>query len=161
MTLLLPRDDLSVPVVRRVLRASMQSLGVEPEVISDIEVALTEAVTNVLDHSTHGEEYEVSVGIDGAVCSIEVIDKGSGFDSSALGRGDADVSAEEGRGIQLMRALVDRVTFDHVPTVGTVVHLEKRLDWTPDSAARLLTAGNPEADRWGESATADEGATRR
>ncbi len=149
MTLCLPRDEMSVPVVRRVLKASLQTLGVDGEVISDIEVALTEAVTNVLDHSTHGEEYEVSVGIDGAVCTIEVIDRGSGFDSNALGRGDADVSAEEGRGIQLMRALVDRVTFDHVPTVGTVVHLEKRLDWAPDSPAARLTAANPKADRWG------------
>ncbi|MEO6206136.1 MAG: ATP-binding protein [Mycobacteriales bacterium] len=151
MTLLLPRDELSVPVVRRVLKASMASLGVEGSVISDIEVALTEAVTNVLDHSNNGEEYEVSVGINGAVCAIEVIDRGSGFDSNALGRGDADVSAEEGRGIQLMRALVDRVTFDYVPTVGTVVHLEKRLDWTADSAAQRLTAGNPPGDRWAES----------
>ncbi len=155
MTLLLPRDELSVPVVRRVLKASMTTLGVEADVISDIEIALTEAVTNVLDHSTHGEEYEVSVGIDGAVCSIEVVDRGSGFDSNALGRGDADVTAEEGRGIQLMRALVDRVTFDHVPTVGTVVHLEKKLDWTEDSAAKRLTAGNPAADRWGTDETSD------
>lgn len=157
MSLLLPRDELSVPVVRRVLKASMETLGVQPEVVSDIEVALTEAVTNVLDHSVDGEQYEVSVGIDGAVCTIEVVDRGAGFDSTTLGLADADLSAEEGRGIQLMRALVDKVTFDVVPTVGTVVHLEKRLDWQPDSAALRLTAGNPPADRWGEAARSPGG----
>jgi len=149
MTLALPRDEMSVPVVRRVLKASMQTLGVEDSVISDIELALTEAVTNVLDHSGHGEEYEVSVGIDGEVCAIEVVDRGSGFDSNALGHGEADVSAEEGRGIHLMRALVDHVTFDHVPAVGTVVRLEKKLEWKPDSLAKRLTEDNPVEDQWG------------
>lgn len=149
MTLALPRDEMSVPVVRRVLKASMQTLGVEELVIADIELALTEAVTNVLDHSDHGEEYEVSVGIDGEVCVIEVVDRGPGFDSSAHGLGEADASAEEGRGIQLMRALVDHVTFDHVPTIGTVVHLEKKLEWKPDSLAKRLTEDNPAEDQWG------------
>ena len=143
LTLALPRDELSVPVVRRVLKSSMQTLGVEDEVISDIELALTEAVTNVLDHATHGEEYEVSAGINGELCVIEVVDRGSGFDSGALGHGDAHVDAEEGRGIQIMRALVDRVTFDNVPRVGTVVHLEKQLEWNQDAVIKKLTEDNP------------------
>lgn len=142
LTLALPRDALSVPVVRRVLKASMEVLGVEPSIVSDIELALTEAVTNVLDHSTHGEEYEVSAGIDGDTCVIEVIDRGSGFDSNALGREQADVHAEEGRGIQLIRALVDHVTFDNIPKLGTVVHLEKQLVWQSDSVAKKLGENN-------------------
>ena len=143
LTLALPRDELSVPVVRRVLKSSMQTLGVDDEVIGDIELALTEAVTNVLDHATHGEEYEVSAGINGELCVIEVVDRGSGFDSGALGHGDAHVDAEEGRGIQIMRALVDRVTFDNVPRVGTVVHLEKQLEWNQDAVIKKLTEENP------------------
>jgi serine/threonine-protein kinase RsbW len=143
LSLALPREELSVPVVRRVLKSSMQALGVEQAVVHDIEVALSEAVTNVLDHAAKGEEYEVSAGIDGDVCVIEIIDSGSGFDASDLGHGDADPGAEEGRGIQIMRALVDTVTFRNVPTVGTVVHLEKRLEWKDNSAIKLLTDGNP------------------
>ena len=147
LTLALPRDELSVPVVRRVLKTSMQTLGVEGEVISDIELALTEAVTNVLDHAAHGEEYEVSAGINGDVCVIEVIDRGSGFDSGALGRGDAHVDAEEGRGIQIMRALVDRVTFDTAEHNGTVVHLEKRLRWQEGAVVKQLTDDNPPTEQ--------------
>lgn len=143
LALALPREELSVPVVRRVLRASMQALGVESHVIHDIELALAEAVTNVLDHATNGEEYEVSAGIDGNTCVIEIIDRGEGFDADALGHDDAELHAEEGRGIQLMRALVDKVTFLNVPTKGTVVHLEKRLEWTPDSAIKRLTDESP------------------
>jgi serine/threonine-protein kinase RsbW len=143
LTLALPREELSVPVVRRVLKASMEALGVEGHVISDIELALSEAVTNVLDHATHGEEYEVSAGIDGNTCVIEIVDRGAGFDGSELGHEHADPFAEEGRGIQLMRALVDSVTFREIPTVGTVVHLEKRLEWKDDSAIKRLTDDNP------------------
>ena len=143
LTLALPRDELSVPVVRRVLKSSMQTLGVEDEVIGDIELALTEAVTNVLDHAADGDEYEVSAGINGDLCVIEVIDRGSGFDSGQLGHADAHTDAEEGRGIQIMRALVDRVTFDSVDTVGTVVHLEKHLEWNSDAVIKKLTDDNP------------------
>ncbi len=143
LTLALPRDEVSVPVVRRVLKASLQALGIEREVVSDIELALTEAVTNVLDHANDGDEYEVSAGITGETCVIEIIDRGVGFDGSDHGHDQAAPTAEEGRGIQLMRALVDRVTFTDVPTVGTVVHLEKRLVWPPDSAMQRLTDDSP------------------
>jgi serine/threonine-protein kinase RsbW len=141
-----------VPVVRRVLKSSMQALGVERDVVHDIEVALTEAVTNVLDHAGDGEEYEVSAGIDGDICVIEIIDRGAGFDPSGLGHDDADPGAEDGRGIQIMRALVDKVTFKNIPRLGTVVHLEKRLEWTDNSAIKLLTEGSPATEHgpWSE-----------
>ncbi len=138
LSLALPRDELSVPVVRRVLTSAMQILGVEAGVVEDIQVALTEAVTNVLDHAEDADEYEVSAAIVGDLCVIEVIDRGAGFDSSMQGIRDADDDAESGRGVQLMRALVDRVSFHSRPTVGTVVHLEKDLHWDPGAVARRL-----------------------
>ena len=141
LTLALPRDELSVPVVRRVLKQALDVLGVEPETTSDIQVALTEACTNVLDHAVEADEYEVSAGIDGDVCVIEVIDRGAGFDGSGHGLVEADESAEDGRGIQLMRSLVDKVEFESRPHVGTVVHLEKRLAWHEDSVIKTLTVG--------------------
>ena len=141
LTLALPRDELSVPVVRRVLKQAMDTLGVEGEVTADIELALTEACTNVLDHAVDAEEYEVSAGIDGEVCVIEVVDRGGGFEAEDLGLEQADHHAEEGRGIQLMRALVDRVEFDSSSNSGTTVHLEKKLRWHEDSIIKALTEG--------------------
>ncbi len=143
LTLALPRDEYSVPVARRVLSRSMDVLGVEETVVADIELALTEACTNVLDHAGDTDEYEVSAGIDGTLCSIEVIDRGGGFDSTTKGLADADGDAEDGRGIQLMRALVDKVTFTSKPQVGTVVHLEKQLEWHDESVIKKLTEGQP------------------
>jgi serine/threonine-protein kinase RsbW len=158
LTLALPRDEVSVPVVRRLLRQAMDVLGVEPDVTHDIELALTEACTNVLDHSDETDEYEVSAGIDGDQCVIEVIDRGSGFDGSIEGLADAAPSAEEGRGIQLMRALVDRVTFDNRPSKGTVVHLEKKLEWQEGSIIQHWTEDKPATEHgpWSTEDTMDD-----
>ncbi len=139
LALALPRDELSVPVARRVLKQAMEVLGVESEVTDDIQLALTEACTNVLDHAGEADEYEVSAGIDGDMCVIEVTDRGAGFDASALGHADASAQAEGGRGIQLMRALVDRLEFSSGSKDGNVVHLEKRLRWHDDSIIKTLT----------------------
>ena len=140
LALCLPRDEVSVPVVRRILKGSLETLGVVRDTIADIELALTEACTNVLDHSETDTEYEVSVGIDGKTCLIEVIDRGAHpFDGSVKGLLDAPPNAEDGRGIQLMRALVDRVEFVNKPREGMVVHLEKQLDLTDGSVISRLS----------------------
>lgn len=155
LTLALPRDQYSVPVVRRVLASAMDVLGVEREVVADIELALTEACTNVLDHAEHADEYEVSAGIDGDRCVIEVVDRGGGFDGSMQGLADADPDAEGGRGIQLMRALVDTVRFSSKPQVGTVVHLEKQLTYEPDSVIARLGQGRTDTEHgpWSDDET--------
>jgi serine/threonine-protein kinase RsbW len=148
-TLSLPRDALSVPVVRRVLNSSMRTLGVEEDCLTDIEIALTEACTNVLDHAAAGDEYEVVAGLDDSACVIEVLDRGRGFDAEKLGHAEADPSAEEGRGIQLIRALVDRVHFRSRPETGMIVHLEKELQFTDGSPLQRL------ADRGVDTAVMD------
>ena len=148
-TLQLPRDALSVPVVRRVLNSSMQTLGVAEDCLTDIEIALTEACTNVLDHAADGDEYEVVAGLDDNCCVIEVVDTGRGFDADRLGHVEADPSAEEGRGIQLIRALVDKVQFRSRAESGTIVHLEKELHYITGSPLQKLverTAESVEVD---------------
>jgi serine/threonine-protein kinase RsbW len=141
LTLALPRDSYSVPVARRVLAGALRLLGVADHAISDIELALTEAVTNVLDHADATDSYEVSAGIRGTLCVIDVVDRGHGFDGSAHGLRDAGSAQESGRGVQIMRALVDRVTFTSRPQEGMVVHLEKQLDFEDGSLLRLSETG--------------------
>ncbi len=143
LTLALPRDELSIPVVRRVLASAMGVLGVNSECIDDVAVAITEACTNVLQHAADdGVEYEVSVGIDHHLCVIEVFDRGSGFDSSGAGDATADLSSEQGRGIHLMRQMVDRVSFGSRPEQGTIVHLEKQLYWHEGAPITRLSAND-------------------
>ena len=142
-SLSLPRDEASVPVVRRLCKSALDDLGVEDSCVSDIELAVTEACTNVLQHA-HGtvDVYETTVEISDSDCTIRVIDSGEGFDASAEGRGDHIDEAESGRGIFLIRALVDNVRFISRPEDGTIVHLEKNLVFKPTSILKRLTTAS-------------------
>ena len=138
----LPRDKLSVPVSRRVLGNALRTLGVVDDCIDDIEVALTEACTNVLDHVQDNEVYHVTAKIDEGECVLEVVDKGGGFDDVSHGHADAAGDAETGRGIQLMRRLVDSVRFEPRAKGGTVVHLRKTLEFHDDAPGRQLATSD-------------------
>jgi serine/threonine-protein kinase RsbW len=138
-SLSLPRDEASVPVVRRLCKNALDDLGVHDTCVSDIELAVTEACTNVLRHAEGTPNaYETTIEIDHHDCSIDVIDSGAGFDASGLGHQEPQVTAESGRGIHLIRALVDSVEFITLPDSGTMVHLEKRLVFDSDSILQRL-----------------------
>jgi serine/threonine-protein kinase RsbW len=147
LTLALPRDELSVPVVRRILTRSLQTLGVTDDCISDIEIALSEACSNVLKHADGHEEYEVACGVDGTMCLIEVVDRGVGFDADDKGL-EESMTAENGRGVALMRALVDKVRFESVPGDGTIVHLEKQLTWHEGAVLTRLSSAPTTQGPW-------------
>jgi serine/threonine-protein kinase RsbW len=141
LSLSLPRDSMSIPIARHIVKAALENVGVEDECVHDVEVALSEACGNVLKHSGPGDEYEVIVDLEGETCTIRVIDTGRGFDFAALGNAKAELSAERGRGVNLMHALVDRVKFTSKPEAGTVVHLEKDLRSTEGSLLAKAVAG--------------------
>lgn len=143
LALALPRDTLSIPVCRRVLSDSMRTLGVSEPCIDDITVALAEACTNVLDHAAVDAHYDVSFRLTDRSCVIEIVDRASRFDGSRHGLREAPGDSERGRGIQIMRSVVDSVRFEPGDRRGSVVHLEKLLEWLPDAAmARLADDGH-------------------
>jgi serine/threonine-protein kinase RsbW len=137
MSLLLPRDELTVPVARHLTAGALEQLGVEEDCAADVQIALTEACTNVILHAEPGDEYEIAVEVDDSSCVIRVIDRGHGFDADALGNG-ADHTAESGRGVALMDALVDQVVFESRPEAGTIVLLSKTLEYGEGSVMRRL-----------------------
>lgn len=139
LSLSVPRDEASVPVVRRLCKSALDDLGVDDTCVSDIELAVTEACTNVLKHAQGATGiYDVRVEFSVTDCTIRVIDSGAGFDASAEGRKQALVDAESGRGIHLIRALVDNVQFISRPEEGTIVYLAKRLVLRPHSILQRL-----------------------
>ena len=137
----IPRDASTLPLVRHLTKHGLREIGVSNSCIGDVEVAVTEACANVVEHSTDEDEYSVEVEITDTRCEIRVIDTGHGFDFESLGHGDAETTAEGGRGIQLMRALVDTIKFVSEPESGTVVHLVKALEF--DHAKPPYVASDP------------------
>lgn len=141
LALSLPRDEASVPFVRHVCGGALRHLGVEPDCVDDLELAITEACTNVVKHSTDAlDEYKVSIEVDEARCEIKVTDAGMGFDHEARAGELALLSAESGRGISLMHSLVDRLKFVSRPEDGTIVHLVKNLRLTEGSLPKRVQA---------------------
>jgi serine/threonine-protein kinase RsbW len=128
MALSLPRDAASVRVIRSILSSAMHALGLDNECRWDLELALTEACTNVVRHAAGADEYEVSVTIDEKVCAIDVVDTGHGYDAAAL-HALPSPTAEQGRGLMLIRALADRMQMVPGSPRGTIMRFEKTLVW--------------------------------
>lgn len=137
LTLRLPRDRVSVPVVRHLTEYALLEVGAHTSDAHDVELALTEACANVLDHAGPSDVYDVEVVIGPYNCVIRVIDVGHGFDT-ATPPGMAGHDAESGRGLGLMHAVMDQVRLESEPHGGTVVQLVKSLDFHEDAPARRL-----------------------
>lgn len=134
----LPRDTASVSISRRIVRSALTALGVIEDIRFDVELALTEACANVVQHAAHSDEYEVMIGVEDATCVIDVIDSGHGYDEETLQATMPHPNAEEGRGLHLIRMLTENVRLDHHPKRGTIMHFEKKLAWAPQSPLSLL-----------------------
>jgi serine/threonine-protein kinase RsbW len=133
-SLALPREELSVPVIRRVLGDALRGLGVSADCIHDILVAASEACTNVVRHSST-REYEVTGRINGDTCVLQITDHGTGLARPAV-RPVTEL-AESGRGLDIMSALVDDLSLNTTPE-GVRVVLRKRLSWNDEALPRRL-----------------------
>jgi serine/threonine-protein kinase RsbW len=128
-SLRLPRDVVTVPLVRTICSDAMSRLGVTPDCQGDVALALTEACANVVQHAGGDEnDYEVQIEFAGGICHIRVLDQGRGIDLRDSARTETVLDQDSGRGIVLMRLMVDRIAFESRPEDGTIVHLQKRLD---------------------------------
>lgn len=139
-SLLLPRDAVTVPAVRHLCRTAMSGLGITESDIDDVTLALTEACANVVEHAAAGEnEYQVDISIAVDSCEITVVDRGDGFDADDVFTSlESAVDRERGRGLPLMRSLVDVAELSSRPSRGTVVRLIKYLTLSEDAVLRRI-----------------------
>jgi serine/threonine-protein kinase RsbW len=98
----------------------------------NVPVALSEALANAIVNGNHedaAKRVQVRACLDDLALVVEVHDEGAGFDldASTNGPGDADfLEREDGRGLFLMRALMDRVEQFPAPHRGNVVRMTLR-----------------------------------
>jgi serine/threonine-protein kinase RsbW len=141
VVLTLPREAVSVPLARHTVSAALQSAGIAEDCLAEVEVALSEACTNVFHHAGAGESYEVAINIGDEQLTMEVVDSGGGFGWRAPESTMPHEMAEGGRGLALMSAFSDHALFDTMSGDGGSVHLMKRLRWT-DGAPLQATNHN-------------------
>jgi len=143
MVLHLPRDVASVPVSRQVLDGCLETLGVAPDTRADIALALSEACSNVVQHAGPGDEYQVEVRAGDGRCAIEVVNAGNPDGGNrdgrvAVSRDPVPETAEHGRGLKIIDAVVDNLELTGDGRNGVTVHFEKKLEWLPGAAGEHL-----------------------
>lgn len=138
LVLELPRDTATVPLVRHLTKHALWEIGVKRPCVADVELAVTEACANVVEHASGEDLYSVEVRVTEEQCEIRVIDTGRGFDFESLHH-EPESSSDRGRGIALMKILVDTIHFRSEPEQGTIVHLVKNLEFDDDKPGFLAT----------------------
>jgi serine/threonine-protein kinase RsbW len=114
------------PFVDRLMRL-IRKCGCAAEGESDVEIALREALANAIIHGNHenpGKHVHVLCRCEPSEISLAIKDEGPGFDVDRISDPTApeNTKSAHGRGIYLMKALMDEVRFEEG---GVVVHMRK------------------------------------
>lgn len=114
-------------VARDEIMRFLNDHGVSGEEEIDVLVALQEALANAVLHGCGNDAAKTircTVDVDDSEIHIAVRDPGSGFDLSSIESAEGETNlTDHGRGITLMRSLMDKVKYSHH---GSEVHLMKR-----------------------------------
>jgi serine/threonine-protein kinase RsbW len=116
----------------------IRKCGCVPEGDSDVEVALREALANAIIHGNHEnprKHVHVRCRCKPDEVSIAVKDEGRGFDVNNIADPTApeNIGSVHGRGIYLMKALMDEVRFEEG---GVVVQMRKSASQAATKGAR-------------------------
>lgn len=130
--LTLPTDARLISQTRRTVSGYLEHMGVAPDVVDDVVLALDEACTNVLRHAFVGEEelfhLTAELGPDEIVVVVE--DDGVGVPISRLHAplDIAEPTATSGRGLQMIRTLMTEVALETAPVrQGTRLEMRRAL----------------------------------
>jgi serine/threonine-protein kinase RsbW len=130
MTAISPFVDKLMPLLR--------NCGCVSDGVSDVEIALREALANAIIHGNHEDRLKhvhVTCRCEPDEVSFAVKDEGKGFDIDNVPDPTApeNIGSAHGRGIHLMKALMDEVRFEQS---GVVVHMRKRAGEGPKMLAK-------------------------
>jgi anti-sigma regulatory factor (Ser/Thr protein kinase) len=125
MRLCMPASPSRLAGLRRAVRAHLG--GVSEAVADDVVLALNEAATNaVLDGSRGGQPVEVAVHVTHDWVEASVLDHGPQPPPGLPADADTDEPRAGGRGLWLLRRLVDEVRLERVK-LGTRVTLRRAI----------------------------------
>jgi PAS domain S-box-containing protein len=104
--------------MRSLLRRWLRHAGADDRTIAEVATAAGEAATNAIEHSGVADNFEVSGRVAAGTVELIILDHG---------RWRQPREGDQGRGLSLMRALMDTVELTPSPE-GTTVRLRRRLD---------------------------------
>lgn len=132
ITLSFPSRLELLPVLDRVLQGINDEMGFDEDTSDAIAISVIEAGTNAIQHGHKRDASKIVTfrfDLTDEALFVTVHDTGPGFDLEAVLRHNPttpeDLMKCSGRGIFIMREMMDRVDFEIRPHVGTTVRLQK------------------------------------
>ena len=136
--LVLPNEPSRVSEARAFVTRFLTDLRAPVDTSTEILLAVGEAAANANRHGRRGNgrsEMRVYCSLEGPSVAITVADDGPGFDMEEVrSRGTPDRFASGGRGLFLMRELMDEVEFESTPN-GTSVTMYRRIKKGADAGS--------------------------
>jgi serine/threonine-protein kinase RsbW len=128
LTLILPSDLRLIPVVRAFIEAACSAGRLDLDSTEAIVLALHEAVSNVMRHAHH-DRPEAQVQINCYLwpdrVEIHVLDEGAPFNLAAVPDLDPGELRIGGRGVYLMRTLMDELSCQPRIQRGNILRMVK------------------------------------
>lgn len=115
-----------VSIIRLTVSGIANKIGFSLDDIEDIKVAVSEACTNAIKHSLD-DKFLVQFSVLENGLTIEVEDKGTGYDVESLQEPDLTNPKESGLGLFIIKTLMDEVSTISNSDVGTRVKMTKYL----------------------------------
>ena len=121
-----------LPKVDEFIERRLRKLRITKDQIADIAISVSEAVTNAVKHGNRNDiskRVKISFKADASSVEVTVEDEGGGFDPSCVESPieEQNLFKEQGRGILILKSLMDKVDFRCEPNKGTVVKMVKFL----------------------------------
>jgi serine/threonine-protein kinase RsbW len=129
VTLTLPTDLRMLSVARAFVEAVCQAHGLDKSSTHAFILATAEAVSNIIRHAhRHRPEaqFQIECRFSPDVFEIAFLDEGEPFDITAVPHLDPTELRVGGRGVYLMRALMDELRCERRGDSGNTLHMVKR-----------------------------------
>ncbi len=119
-----------LPKVDSFIERKLKKLGIKKNQIADIAISVTEAVTNAVVHGNKNDlskKVKISLKVDSSCVEVTVEDEGGGFDPESVQSPieEENLLKEVGRGVFILKSLMDKVDFFYEPQKGTRVKMVK------------------------------------
>jgi len=130
-TIKVPSDQVFLPDVDNFLESALREYGAGDSVIADIAISVSELVNNAMMHGNKASPdkmVSVTVSLNKNAATITVSDEGDGFLPETIDDplADENLMKEVGRGIFIVRSLMDKVVID-ATAKGTSVSVTKAI----------------------------------